>query len=68
MSNPNQADSDLDGIGDQCDPDDDNDGFSDSDELDNGTDPFLPGRKISIMTSYRISSMRSLLIGVSVVH
>lgn len=42
VANPNQADQDLDGAGDLCDPDDDNDGLSDTEEVVAGTDPLLP--------------------------
>jgi hypothetical protein len=42
LSNSDQADADLDEIGDVCDPDDDNDGASDVDELAAGTDPLDP--------------------------
>ncbi len=42
VANANQADNDLDSLGDACDPDDDNDGLSDVDEIGiYGTDPFL---------------------------
>ncbi len=38
-SNPDQTDTDGDGMGDVCDPDDDNDGQSDADETACGSDP-----------------------------
>lgn len=38
-ADPGQLDSDNDGQGDACDPDDDNDGLDDADELATGTDP-----------------------------
>ena len=38
-SNVSQADFDIDGMGDVCDPDDDNDNLSDVEELESGTDP-----------------------------
>jgi len=41
-ANADQADNDLDSLGDVCDPDDDNDGLSDLDEIGvHGTNPFL---------------------------
>ncbi len=40
VSNPDQADNDLDNLGDACDPDDDNDGLTDEQEAVAGTDPF----------------------------
>ncbi len=40
VSNPDQADNDLDNLGDACDPDDDNDGLTDEQEAAAGTDPF----------------------------
>jgi hypothetical protein len=42
ISNPDQADTDGDGIGNSCDSDDDNDGLSDSDEITIGTNPVDP--------------------------
>ena len=39
LANPEQLDNDLDGLGDDCDPDDDDDGLSDIDEKHAGTDP-----------------------------
>ncbi len=38
--NPDQSDSDLDGLGDPCDPDADNDGLDNATEIALGTDPF----------------------------
>jgi hypothetical protein len=40
--NPDQTDTDTDGIGDACESDDDNDGFSDFFEMDLGSDPTNP--------------------------
>ena len=42
VSNANQLDNELDGLGDVCDPDDDNDSLSDAYEIANGLDPFDP--------------------------
>ena len=55
------ADSDVDGVGDNADPDDDNDGWPDADEIRQGTDPFssesqpvegfeviIPGTQVSL--------------------
>ena len=42
FANEDQANFDLDDLGDLCDPDDDNDGLDDADETALGTDPFDP--------------------------
>jgi hypothetical protein len=42
MSNPNQADPDSDGLGNECDDDDDNDGLTDAQEAVLGTNPLNP--------------------------
>jgi hypothetical protein len=42
VSNPDQLDTDNDGMGNACDADDDNDGWSDEIEITVGTDPLDP--------------------------
>lgn len=42
IANPDQRDSDNDGAGDACDPDDDDDGWTDDTEQDEGTNPTDP--------------------------
>lgn len=42
VSNPNQKDTDHDGMGNKCDDDDDNDGFTDEEEKAAGTNPRNP--------------------------